>query len=448
VARSRRKALDIAKAGLNGPAVPVAEVWDGSGPGDTYEPPPPAGDERVVFETLATLKAKPVRYAVPKRVPWGKLVLVAGDGGTGKSTWARHLAARLTTGRPAFGADYATPPPCTVIMFAAEDGWEDVVIPSLVAEGADLNRVVRVPYVESEKDGKPARVVFGLEHLAALKAKLAERPDVRCIIIDPIASFVGRCRIDDHKASELRQVLDPLNELAESTGVLILVLAHVNKASAAKAVYRIAGSTAYVTAVRLAYLLGQDPDDDSRRLLMPVKKNLLGVADDAVAFRLVRLDPSEVETHRRHPAFSELADDDFAEIADQMARLEFDAPVAADPNRVMGGRQPDGDGRRHKREQCVEWLAGFLAEYAYPSEEVFAAGDLAGFSKALVYTARKAFNERTEDAGQVWATNKANPDGAYWWGIGNPRQWRRRPEPGSEGEEDGIEADLRRDATS
>src|SRR5262245_11199199 len=263
--------------------------------GHHYDPPdikltwtggqktPPGGTtddhEVIVFESLDNLRVKPVRWEVPGRFPRGKVTLVAGDGGMGKSHLDRHLTASITSGRPAFGMQYAAAAPGDVVMFALEDGYEDVVLPSLIAEGADLKRVHRVPYVEQQVGGKKSQVHFGLEHLAALKAELATRPEVRLIVIDPIASFIGRCQIDDHKTGELRRALDPLNELADQAGVGVIVIAHVNKAAGIKAVYRIAGSHQYTAAVRLAYIVGEDPDDPRRRFLMPVKKNLLGVED-------------------------------------------------------------------------------------------------------------------------------------------------------------------------
>src|SRR5262245_3720189 len=99
--------------------------------------------DQVVFEALSTLKAKPVKWEVPGRIPRGKVTLIAGDGGMGKSTFVRHLIACITSGRPAFGMSYTAPIPGDVVTFAAEDGAEDVTVPSLIAEGADLKRVLR-----------------------------------------------------------------------------------------------------------------------------------------------------------------------------------------------------------------------------------------------------------------------------------------------------------------
>jgi len=384
--------------------------------------------DTIVFEFLADLKAKPVKWEVPGRFPRGKVTLVAGDGGMGKSTLVRHLIACLTTGRPAFGMDYAAADPGDVVMFAMEDGYEDVVVPHLIAEGADLTRVFRVPYVErSDNKGNKSRVHFGLEHLDGLKVELGRWPNVRLVVIDPIASFVGRCRIDDRNTGELRRALDPLTELAEQTGVAIIVIAHINKAEGVKAVYRIAGSHQYTAAVRLAYLIGEDPDDAQRRFLMPVKKNLLGVEKAAVAVRLEQLGPDAAATYREHPALHKLSDTDFTAIATQMARLAFDAPVAADADRVMGGKGTDGDGRREKRQKCIAWLVEVLADFAFPSEEIFVAGKAAGFSDDLVYASRKEFNGSKPDPEQIWAVKKNDWDGRHWWGFNSPINWTQRP---------------------
>ncbi len=377
------------------------------------------GVPSIVFQKLSELKAKPIKWLVPGRVPLGKLVLIAGDGGMGKSTLTRQLVARITNGRPAFGVNYKPDEPGRVILFAAEDGAEDVILPSLVAEGADLERVARVPYVTTKGKGKPQHVYFGLEHVGLLKAEVHKRPDVRLIVVDPIASFVGRCRIDDHKQGELRRVLDPLNELAEATGATVLVVAHVNKSNGARAVHRIAGSTGYVNAVRLAYLIGEDPDDDQRRFMMPVKANLLGIERDALAFRLHRLTADEAAAHRKHPAFADLGNDDFAAVAEQMARLEFEGNVRADADRMMATKQPQD---KNKVARCREWIKEFLAKYAYPSGEILDAAKAAGFTFDNVKQAKAELR-----ADGLHNRKADGLNGEWWSGFGDPRDWVTRP---------------------
>ena len=94
----------------------------------------------LVIARLSELKARPVRYLVPSRIARGKVTLIGGRGGSGKSTLTRSLAAAVSRGRPAFGLTY-TATGCKVLIVAAEDGPEDTILPSLLAEGADLDRV-------------------------------------------------------------------------------------------------------------------------------------------------------------------------------------------------------------------------------------------------------------------------------------------------------------------
>ena len=169
------------------------------------------------------------------------------------------IAADLSVSRCQAGLKYDNPVRAKVLIVAAEDGPEDTILPGLLAEGGD---VTRIAILEGIKRGS-AKTDFTLapEHVELVRAKLKASPDIRLIIIDPIASFVGRAKIDDHRAAELRLVLDPLSELAESTGVTIAMIAHLNK-STGDAVDRIAGSAAYRDAVRAAYLVCEDPDDE------------------------------------------------------------------------------------------------------------------------------------------------------------------------------------------
>jgi hypothetical protein len=254
---------------------------------------------------------------------------------------------------------------------------------------------------------------------------LAKRPDVKLIVIDPIASFIGRCRIDDHKQSELRRVLDPLSELAEKTGAAIIVVAHLNKTASERAVYRIAGSVGYTAAVRLAYLVGADPDDNDRRFLLPVKMNLLGVERQAAAFRLERLSMIEAAGFRAHPALAELSDTDFAEVVNQMARVKFEANVDATADNVMGKPTKKDP---NKVAKCAEWIKVFLAEYAYPSQEILVAAraDPNHFTFDNVKEAKAKLK-----AEGLRNSNQGRFRGVWWSGFGDPRGWRCRPEPAS-----------------
>ena len=368
------------------------------------------------IESLAHLEAKPTRWLVPNRIPRGKLVLIAGDGGSGKSTLTRHIVAKLTIGQPALGVKYKPDSPGDAILLAGEDGYEDVVIPSLLAEDADLNRVYRIPYVV--EPGTTSQVPFGLGHIELLKAELLQRPDTRVVVIDPIASFIGEAKIDDNRQGELRRVLDPLSRLAEETGVTVIIIAHLNKGAGEKAVHRVAGSASYTNTVRLAFLLTDDPQDEDRRLLIPVKQNLPGVDRNAIVFRRESLTDQETGELKSRPQFKNLSPDDFAAIAQHMARLAFDTPRHVNPDAAM---KPARAEKKTKVERCADWLRELHMEYAYPSKEIEATAKNAGFNSDNLTDARRLI--------PGLQTSNAGYQGEWWWGIGEPANWKHRPEP-------------------
>lgn len=105
---------------------------------------------------LDSIRPRPIRWLVPNLIPLGKLVLIAGDGGHGKTTLTLDMAANLTMGRPCFGKDYEAPEPCDVLLISCEDDFEDTVVPRLIAAEADLKRVHRVNGVRDPKTGSDA----------------------------------------------------------------------------------------------------------------------------------------------------------------------------------------------------------------------------------------------------------------------------------------------------
>jgi hypothetical protein len=334
------------------------------GAADPTQPASPtAAASELVVTPLAGLRVKPVKYLIPNRLPAGKLVLCGGRGGDGKSTLWRSAAADLSAGRCCFGLQYDNPVCAKVLIVAAEDGPEDTILPGLIAEGADVSQIA---LLEGVRRGTAKReFTLSPEDVALVRERLAKSPDIKLIIIDPIASFVGRCKINDHRATELRLILDPLSALAESTGVTIVMIAHLNK-STGDAVDRIAGSAAYRDAVRAAYLVCVDPDNDTRRLLMPVKDNLPGFHRSAIPFSRVAFSDDEMAGVLGREEFRHLEPDDLDAIRSQLARIQFESAISVDPNAAMKPKKTDGT----KVQQCKEWLKTFLAKYAYPSSVI------------------------------------------------------------------------------
>ena len=372
----------------------------------------------LVIRCLSDLKARPVHYLVPGRIARGKVTLIAGRGGSGKSILMRNLTAAITTGTCAFGLQYEAPPPGKVLLIAAEDGVEDTVLPHLLCEGADLSRVEVLDGIKAADS--TSTFTLRPAHIEMLRVRVKQAPDIKAIVIDPITSYVGRADVDDHKAAELRLVLDPLNALAEETGIAIIILAHLNKGTG-EAVDRIAGSAAYRDAVRAAYLVAPDPEDDACRLLMPIKENLPGFNRSAIPFRLVELTESEVAAVMQSEQLMTLLEWERAIIREQLHRVVFDAPCASDPNHVM---KPATAADGNKVQRCAEWLRVFLKDFAYPSSEIIEAAKMKDFTVDNVKKGKTLLK-----AEGLQNSNRGRSHAAWWSGFGPPSAWRLRPEP-------------------
>jgi len=375
---------------------------------------PPVAAELIVTP-LNQKKVRPVKYLVPGRIPLGKLILIAAAGGKGKSTLMRSVTADISMGRCALGLVYADPIRAKVLIVAAEDGPEDTILPGLLAEGADVSRV---SILEGVRRGS-SKTDFTLapEHVELVRRRLQQTPEIKLVIIDPIASFVGRSKVDDHRATELRLVLDPLSEIAEHTGVTVVMIAHLNK-STGDAVDRIAGSAAYRDAVRAAYLVCVDPEDESRRLLMPVKENLPGFERTTIPFMQVPLNEAEAAVVLGREQFRELGEDDRRAIRNQLRRVRFEVAMTVDPDATLKAKKADGT----KVQKCKDWLKQFLAMYAYPSDEILAAAKSNGFT----FDNLKEAKAELKRDGVIYHSNSQFP-GGWWSGPGIPAGWTARP---------------------
>ena len=253
---------------------------------------PVVGDSNDGEDTAAPITATPIARVVelatvvPERVTWlwpgylpaGKLVLVDGDPGDGKSTLSLDLAARLSTGSPM--PDGSTTTPTSVLLLSAEDGIADTIRPRLDAAGADMTRI---GVFDGVFDGETTRPVELPRDVIEMERLVVERR-VGLVVVDPLMAFLGG--VDSHNDQSVRRALHPLSRLADRTGATFLVVRHLNKMSGGKALYRGGGSIGIAGAARAVHLVAPDPDDDTRRLLAVVKSNLATKAP-TLAYRLV-----------------------------------------------------------------------------------------------------------------------------------------------------------------
>jgi hypothetical protein len=370
------------------------------------------------IESLDGLCPKAIRWIVPRRIPLGKVVMFAGDGGHGKSGLTLYLAACTSKGKAAFGQEYSKPLQGDTLIIQCEDDWEDTITPRLLAFGADMKHIHRL----KRRDENGKALSFCLAHYQALERLLKKYPAIKLVVIDPAGAYIGS-GVDDHKESELRALLGPLAELAARMGVTILLVKHFSKSPTVKAVSKISGSAAYANSVRAAFVVLPDEMDQDRALFLPVKWNI-GRVPKGLAFRRTTVTDERVDEILRP---FEISEEDRRRIGEAVFNLDWEGEVdtTADSHLadlVRAARGPS------KVEACMEWLKEFLAEFAYPDKELQAAAEGKGFT----------FDNLKDAKARLRNKNHANPPlysqakgfrGVWWNGFGSPESWTLRPPP-------------------
>jgi AAA domain-containing protein len=183
-----------------------------------------------VTTRLSEVEPEEVEWLWRDRLALGKLNLLVGDPGNGKSFVTLDTAARVST-----GAEFPDGSPCvrgSVILITGEDGIADTVRPRLDAQGSDLTKIHQLKI----KSGDSERQFHIGAHLDQLRVKIREIADVRLLIIDPLTAYLGD--VDPNKDSRVRGLLTPFATLAEEMRVAILAVMHLNKAAVMDAIYR------------------------------------------------------------------------------------------------------------------------------------------------------------------------------------------------------------------
>jgi hypothetical protein len=240
----------------------------------------------LISRCAADIEPKRIDFLWPGRIARGKHTAIAGEPGDGKSQLSVLIAATISRGGE-WPCGEGQAPIGNIIIFNAEDGADDTIVPRLIAAGADLQRIRIVSAVQQEDD--KGRRSFNLQgDLALLEREIASFGDVAIVIIDPVSSYMGKT--DSHKNTEVRGALEPLSEMAERLKVAILSITHFSKSGAGnntKALHRFIGSIAFVGAPRAAFVVIEDADNEGRILFLHAKNNMAG-KPQGLAYRLVQ----------------------------------------------------------------------------------------------------------------------------------------------------------------
>ncbi|MBI4506293.1 MAG: AAA family ATPase [Chloroflexi bacterium] len=249
-------------------AADAAEVADGPAP---------------VLVLLADVQPEQVRWLWPGRIPLGKLTILDGDPGLGKSLLTLDLAARVSAGRPMPDGTYGLGAPGGVVLLSAEDDLADTIRPRLDAAGADCSRIGALTAVCAD-DKERFATLGDIAVIREAIARLGERVDARLVVIDPLMAYIAT---DAHVDADVRSRLAPLTKLAAELGVAVVVVRHLNKAGGGNALYRGGGSIGIIAAARAGLLVAPEPGDATgERRILACTKSSLAKMPPALAYRI------------------------------------------------------------------------------------------------------------------------------------------------------------------
>lgn len=339
--------------------------------------PPPEPDQ--VPSTRRQVRLTPASAITPTVVRWlweerwavGSFGLLAGREGLGKSSIAYTRAADITRGRlPGDRHGQAR----AVLICATEDDWAATIVPRLIAAGADLDLVYRVDVVSSD-------LMVGLT-LPVDNAQLeqaAEQTGAAMLLLDPLLSRLAES-LDSHRDAEARRALEPIARIAQTSGMFVLGIIHLNKGNG-DVLDRVMASKAFTAVARSVSVVMPDPDDESdTRRLFGVPKNNLGrtnLPSIAYAIEGAKIDTPEGPTTVGKVRW---LGESTTSMRDALAR------IAEDPD------------TRTQTAEAIEWLGDYMEQNGpvVASAEVKAAAKEAGIHTRMLTTARQRLRITSE----------------------------------------------------
>lgn len=337
---------------------------------------PPAAPEaasppslRVGLRRLNTVARREVEWLWPGRIPLGKLTLLAGDPGLGKSFVTLDIAARISAGR-SFPDDATGEQALAgdVLLLSAEDDPADTILPRLEQMGARLDHVTVLDHVRCRDSGQIRRCARLDMDTEAIEEALDALAAPRLLIIDPISAYMGG--VDSHRNADVREVLAALADMAQRRRLAVLAVTHLNKGAGGKAVYRAMGSLAFTAAARVVLMAKKHPDDPESRLLLPVKSNVRS-ATTALSYRIAS------------------------------GSVEWgDALVAIDADEVENGAQ---EGATTGVEEAAAWLAAALVGGPLPARVVIAEARTDGIAQRTLERAKRRLSVQSRRHAGAWS---------------------------------------------
>lgn len=332
---------------------------------------------------LSSYTPEEISWLWNNRIPRGKVSILAGDGGEGKSFATLGLAAALTTGAYLPGGGFQSG--CDVLIWNGEDGPEDTIFRRAEKAGANMDRI---EIITVEQNGKV--VGFSLHDLPALTATVEANPAFGLVVIDPVTALLAT--VDSSRDAEVRSALQPLADLALRTRVAVLLVMHLKKGDEMNILHRISGSIGFGALARSALFLGTHAVS-GRKSIDCIKHNLSPVRPEPVEFSL-------------------------GEKGFQWVGL---APeLTAEAIRMSKGRA------NHRTEAAEDYVKAMLADGAVDSQAIWHGARERGISEATLKRVRAKLGVRAkkhgfgESARWTWSLSEESHDETLPTGMGAP----------------------------
>lgn len=315
------------------------------------------------IQYYSSVVSKEVEWLWYPYIPYGRITVIQGDPGEGKTTFVLGLAARLSMGQALPECENALPPQ-NVIYQSTEDGVADTVKPRLIAAGADCSRIAFIDDTAYPLTLDDER----LEHAIC-------ECNARLLVLDPLQAFIG-ADSDMHRANDMRPLMHKLSEIAERTRCAVVIIGHMNKATGSKGLYRSLGSIDITAVARSVLLIGRIKDEPLIRVMTPIKSNL-APEGRSVAFEIMQ------DGNTRWIGYYDISADDL----------------------LSGGNQTDDS----KLEQARALLREAIANKAISCVEGYSLCKRNGIGKRTTETAKRLENIKSIRM----------PDGWYWTSGGD-----------------------------
>ena len=246
-----------------------AENNNGAGNGSGTQVP---SERTAILVRADSLTPESISWAWKNRFAFGKMAMLAGDPGLGKTTVLIEIVASHSRGGE-FPCNEGKAFVCETVYLTAEDGLRDTLVPRLIAADADRTKVHFLTGTKIEGAGADEMTMFDIaQDVAVLRKVFVDNPNIKILVIDPITAYLG-AGAKAKENTDVRRVLTPLVKLIEEFGVLLLVNNHLNKSSG-KALYRILDSIAFVALGRTIHLVIEDADSPEIKKLLCHKSNI------------------------------------------------------------------------------------------------------------------------------------------------------------------------------